>query len=475
MSIRYRLILRLLLASLILVSVVSWIGYLDVKHEARELFDAQLARSARLILSLVQSNPGELNVYDIQRYFDENELQKPDVDLNEQFEQVYEEFNLGHIYETKLGFQIWDNHGNLILKSSNVPFNPIAPLDNGFSYNRFDDYDWRVFSLISRDKRYRCLTAERVDVRNDLIGKIFSNLVLIFIVLIPALALTMWFAINRGLAPLHQLANQIDRRGAEKLDSLSEKNTPSEIKIITGALNQLLSRLKQALAREKRVTSDAAHELRTPLAGVRLHAELAQRANNSEDLESSIAQVILGIDRTTRLVDQLLALARLEPDKFSEQLENHNLHSIAIEEVGELANLALEKEIEMSVAECQHFTVPIDDTSMRLLIRNLLNNAINYTQPKGLIEVFLRKDQDTAYLTIQDNGPGIPREERERVLERFYRLKNHNNPGCGIGLSIVAQVVELHQAKLILSDSDHSSGLKVEVQIPLGRQAGKNN
>jgi two-component system sensor histidine kinase QseC len=469
MSIRYHLIIRLLIASTLIVGGAAWFGYNDVKHETRELFDAQLASSARLLLSLVQADSGDINLSSIQKHLDQNQLQTVDLEDEDGHYREHDEDNetlaAGHIYETKLGFQIWDNEGNLLLNSANLPITKISDQTSGFSDSRILDNDWRVFSIQSIDGGYRCVTAERIDVRNDLIGKIFSDLLMLFILLVPTLALTMWFTINRGLAPLHKLAAQINHRGAEKLDSVSEQNMPTEIQTISAALNQLLARLKSAFTREKRITSDAAHELRTPLAAVKLHAQLAQSATNKADRQGAIDQVLRGIDRTSHLVDQLLALARLEPDSFTTNLEPQVINRLIIEEAALLAPFANKKDIELSFLDSPALTANIDETSLRLLIRNLVNNAITYTHHNGKVDIRLYAEADRAYITIEDNGPGIPESEYERVFERFYRIENYDTPGCGIGLSIVQRVAELHKATLNISTPDSGNGLKVTIGL----------
>ncbi len=467
MSIRYHLMLRLLLVSVLLVGGGAIIGYQDLRHETRELFDAQLARSARLILSLAQADIEQSNFSSIQQFLNENRLKSPATVDNEQSDIYQEELETGHIYETKLGFQVWDDEGNLILKSQNVPLTPINQIDNGYSNSRFLDQQWRIFSLTSQDSNYRCITAERFDVRNDLIGKISSDLSLLFFILIPVLLVTIWFALSQGLWSLQNLASQIRRLDADKLDSIAVKNAPDEIQTITGAVNQLLLKLGKTLMTEKRITSDAAHELRTPLAAVKIHAELAKTAANKEDRMESINQVLLGIDRTTHLVDQILALARLEPDNFSENLRPVNLTQLVIDEVAMLAPLSLKKEIEISVLESENLSINAEDTSLRLLLRNLLNNAVSYTQQGGEVNVVLSKINERACLVIEDNGPGIVAEDRERVLQRFYRVENHQTPGCGIGLSIVMRVVELLNASFKMEGSATSTGLKVTIGFEL--------
>jgi two-component system sensor histidine kinase QseC len=354
---------------------------------------------------------------------------------------------------------------------------PVTPFNNlefgeqqlGFSNTKFESNNWRTFSLQSIGQGYLCITAERIDVRNDLIGKVFSDLLVLFIVLVPALSLTMWLTINRGLSPLHILAAQINQRGAEKLDSMPEYNLPTEIQTISAALNQLLARLKSALSREKRITSDAAHELRTPLAAVKLHAELARSAASKEDRKNAIDQVLRGIDRTTHLVDQLLTLARLELEAFSTTLKPQEISRLIIEESALLAPFAEQKPIDLSFLDSPKLVANVDETAFRLLIRNLVSNAISYTQPHGHVKISLYEQSAQAFITVEDNGPGIPKSEQDRVFERFYRIENHETPGCGIGLSIVRRVVELHKASIKLATPNSGEGLSVTVCFAMPR------
>jgi len=467
MSIRTILVLRLLLVTVLLVGGGAWYSYQDIQRETREIFDAQLARSARLILSLVQTDIDQANFTSIQNFLDTNKQKTPDKrEINNIFSTHKEELSNHHVYETKLGFQVWDSTGNLILKSANVPLIEISQNTEGFSNNEFLGYQWRVFSLSSEGGLYRAITTERLDVRNDLIGDVFFNLLVLFLLLVPVLSITIWFALSQGLSSLRNLTEQINSRSTEKLHSISINHAPSEIMTITGALNQLLSNLKDALSREKRITSDAAHELRTPLAAVKLHAELASRADNASDRKQAIEQVLKGIDRTTHLVNQLLALARLEPDSFIKKKSKLNINHILVEEAAMLAPLAQKKNIDLSVSDCEDFSAEVDDTAIRLLIRNLINNAIAYTPENGKIITSLVPVENSFNLIVEDNGPGIPEDERESVLQRFYRLQNHDATGCGIGLSIVMRVVEMHRAKLVLGNPEEGTGLRVTVTFP---------
>ena len=461
MSIRTQLILRLTIVSILLVGTTAWLGYRDVGEETRELFDAQLARSARLILSLVQAQNGVSGFSKIQEYLDENDFSA----TGRSMDATGPQWQDGHIYETRLAFQVWDNEGNLLVKSNNAPLQPLMTGNSGYSNIVVDDYDWRTFSLQSHDRQYRCITAERIDVRNDLIRKISNDLFYMFIILIPALFLVVLLSSYQVLRPLQQLATQISRRGGDNLDLITEQNDYAEIATIKNALNQLLQRLDDTLEREKRITSDAAHELRTPLAAIRLHTELAKNAKNRQQQNESLDQVLHGVDRTTHLVEQLLTLARLEPELIARDFSKVSLEKLIIEESSLLSPLALDRGIDISFDEAGPGFISGHEPSLRLMIRNLLTNAITYTPSGGKVTIKLLQKGRQISLIIEDNGPGIPKADRERVSERFYRGDNHQLPGCGIGLSIVDRVVQIHHGEFSLLDADSGQGLKVVVRF----------
>jgi len=458
MSIRFQLLSRLITASILLVGGIAWFAYQDVRHETRELFDAQLARSARLILSLAQSQNAGNGFSKIQEYLDQNGLSVMYIDFDEQLKENID--NPAHAYETKLSFQIWDNEGNLLFKSYNAPLKPIT-VQPGFNNTLIDGYGWRTFRLRSNNQQYICITAERIDVRADLTSKISNDLFYMFIILIPALFLIMFYSIYQGLKPLHQLASQINRRGGDNLELIENDSHYTEISTIKNALNQLLKRLNETLAREKRITSDAAHELRTPLAAIRLHTELAKNAKNHKQQNESLDQVIQGVDRTTHLVEQLLTLARLEPELLSKDFTEINLTALIIEETALLSPLAINKNIEVTFNETRITPITGNKSALQLLIRNLLTNAISYTPENGNINISLSQKAQRTRLIFEDNGPGISEQDRERVMERFYRAENHQIPGCGIGLSIVDRVVQMHRGSLQLCQADSGQGLKV--------------
>ena len=461
-SIRSHLLFRLIIVSVMLVGGTSWLGYQDVRNETWELFDAQLARSSRMILSLVQAQNVNYGFSQIQDYLDESGLAVMYLEFQDAINELETEH--AHAYESKLAFQIWDDVGNLLVKSYNAPLEPLSDKAEGFNDIDIDGYNWRTFSLVSTNGSYRCITAERLDVRNDLIVKVSNDLLYMFVFLVLALSVVLYLSIDKGLKPLQLLAAQINRRSGDNLDLIQSDYRYSEIVTIKNALNQLLARLEDTLAREKRVTSDAAHELRTPLAAIRLHAELAKGAENREQEIESLEQVINGVDRTTHLIEQLLTLARLEPELIASEFADVDLSAVIVEECALLSPLAINKQIELDYADVDIRPIQGHADSLRLLVRNLLTNAIAYTPEGGQVSIRLQQGDKTV-LTIEDNGPGISQEDRARVMERFYRAENHQVTGCGIGLSIVDRVVQIHHGELELLQADSGRGLKVVVKI----------
>ncbi len=465
-SIRQRLVSRVLLISLGLLIIFLLIAYKDVHHETEELFDAQLARSARLILSMAQAEIEEGDFHDIaqfQRFLEGNRLTAAEQTISQEDD---EGTSAGHYYESKLAFMVIHNNDAIVLSSYNAPAILTTARVPGYSTVADKDTRWRLFRLDSRQGNLHSITAERIDVRNDLVGKISSDLLILFVLLICVLGVVIWFAISSGLEPLRELASQIQSRNEDNLDAVNDSNVPKEVSAIVQALNRLFSRLGNALQRERHITSDAAHELRTPLAAVKLHAELARTSSSVEERDAALDNVIEGVNRSSHLVGQLLSLARLEPDASLHQQHETELAALVSDEIAEHAAMAAKKNIQLLDHSVDGSTIRGDVAALHLMLRNLLDNAIAYTQVGGTVQVSTLQQAKQVCLRVEDNGPGIEAADTQRVFERFYRLKNHDQPGCGIGLSIVARVVELHHASITLRPPESGKGLLVEVCFP---------
>ena len=474
MSIRKRLLIMVLGVIAGAGGMSVWTSYRDARYEVQELFDAQLARSARLMLSLVLTEQNDEGLQRLQKLMLENRLDIGVYGDNED-EELTEH---GHLYEIKLAFQVWDGEGNLVLRGGNTPLRPLADFRPGYSDSVMEGQQWRVFTLWNTGENYRVMAAESYDVRNELIDKIAREVLLPYLGLLPALAVLLWFVIGQGLRPLKQLALEVVNRDEYNFHPLELHPVPGEIQPIAEGLNKLLERLEQSFAKERRFTADASHELRTPLAALRTHLELARTTQSRKELDHEFTQLLTGVDRATRVVEQLLILARLEPDAVMAKNEDVDLRSVVVEVAADMAPFALRKSIDIEVQESLPRIIRADVAMLGILIRNLVDNAIRYTADGGQVKLSFSNTDTTVCLEVIDSGPGIPVDQRQRVFERFVRGDTGESNGCGIGLSIVKRIAELHHAQVELDDPVHQNGLKVTVcfpQVLVSRHRGRTH
>ena len=488
-SIRARtlvLVLGVLSLSMLLISYQS---YRDANHEIEELFDAQLAQTARLLQGVLgfEQTPAA--------------RQRLQASLDAAFAGQHTQLmagmaaaeGAGHPYESKLAFQVLDAQGGVLLQSASAPADllrrtivefhqssgaphahvaeeTVSALGMAFSgYHNvpLGDYHWRVFVLHDAGEQTSVMVAERSDVRGELVGLIARRLLLPDLLGLPILALLVWLAIGWGLAPLAAMVSYIKSRGPDNLAPLLLAPLPLELEPMVAALNRLLLQVGQLLAREQRFLADAAHELRTPLAVLRIHAQNAQQAPDPVDRANALLQLGDGVERATRVVTQLLTLARLEPAAVQLSMTRLDFAALVRQELAELTPLALDRQQELELqTHGDDFNLLADAPSLATLLQNLVGNALQYTPDGGRICVCIEALPATLVLRVQDSGPGVAVELRDKLFERFYR--QGMGQGAGLGLSIVQRVVELHGGSIELRDGP-LSGLEVQVTLP--RQA----
>lgn len=480
-SIRTRLLVLLLLMVAASFGLISRKIYHDSVHEVRELFDAQLSQTARLLMGLVRHDLDENGRREMQAVLDEalllHKSQNPD-NL------------LGHEYEGKLAFQMLDDDGKLLFQSASAPpgllndmieqLGLVLPNDGqpmrerlaqlsryliGYHTLSIGEHRWRVFVLHDSRDYHWVLAGEREDVRGELIGKITQRSLQPLLVGLPLVGLLLWLAVGWGLKPLQRMADAIRGRAPDSLAPLVFPPLPNELEPMAAALNRLLMQVNQLLDQEKRFIADAAHELRTPLAVLRIHAQNALEAPDAGDRDEALRQLAGGVDRATRVVAQLLTLARLDPNSVRLSMGNLDLLGFLRGELAELTPLALnrQQDLILEAREDADYQLIADAPSLGILLQNLVSNAVQYTPAGGCIQVHLLADAQALVLQVQDSGPGVPADMRERLFERFFRLGE--GQGAGLGLSIVRRVVELHQGSISLEDSP-LGGLQVSVRLP---------
>jgi signal transduction histidine kinase len=438
-----------LLFNLTLLFLVSWVAviiatYVEAHHEIEELFDAQLSQAAGVIEGLMREQIGDMEHADPRLGKD-----------------IY-----GHKYEHHVSFQLWRG-GRLLLRSQSAPTTRLSS-GLGFSDEMVGDTVWRVFAVESGEN-YTIYTAEDYKARTELISHITRDSIFPLIWALPLAAVLIWVGIGQGLTPLKRVADEVAQRSPRQLDPLSSRRIPEEILPLTTSLNDLLQRLRAAFEKERSFTSDAAHELRTPLASIKTQAQVALRAKNAGERNQALENIIRGVDRNSHLVEQMLTLARLEPDLYDRRFEDVDLVREAAEVVADLAPVAIENGIDLEfhdeTPDKNKCVVQGSASGLMILIRNLVDNAIRYTPRGGTIAVLVSKHDDQCMLSVTDTGPGIAAQDRQRVFDRFYRRAGNDSYGCGLGLSIVQRIAQLHQAEVSLTDNPDGRGLRVEVRF----------
>jgi len=387
------------------------------------------------------------------------ELQDAEVGSDEE-----ERTPLGHAYERKIMFRIL--HGNtLVMASDNAP--PINEFlrEPGYQRIHFDNHDWFIFVMLDDDLLY--LVGERSDVRKEIISKIALSYLYPTLLTLPLLLLLLGWILQRGLSPLAALEQSIAERDKDNLDPIPTEKTPKEITPIVAALNGLLTRLRRSLESERRFTSTASHEMRTPIAVLKLNVQNALNAKDESERLALLRELDVNVDRAGRLINQLLALSRLDQDGPAFAIQTIDILPVLREEIAGLYTLAMEQEKNVELlTSAEHLMLPCMPQLLSLLVRNLIDNAIKYSPPGGRVLISAEQRDGNILLQVEDNGPGVPAEEREKIFERFYRITNAEVQGSGLGLAIVKRTLEVMGGSLELGSSDSLGGLSVRVTLP---------
>jgi len=440
-SLRLRLVVLLSFGLGIAWIVSAWFTYSEARHEIDKLFDAQLAESAQVLLGTASH------------------------ELHEHLERGDDQVAVSHEYEQKLAFQVWnDNH--LLLRSTTAPVAALASAKSGYSEIKVNNEAWRALARWDAQHEFMIQVAEPMAGRERLARHITLKMLLPTFIALPVLALLIWLGVGAGLQPLQKLKQEVKQRAANRLEPVAMAGVPEEVAPLTQALNDLFARLQQAFESERRFTADAAHELRTPLAALKIQAQVALRSTDEAERHRALENLLRGTDRATRLVEQLLTLARVDPETAVAGYHQVDLRTLVTNVMVDIEPLAHAKQIEMVLEEKPDSDVACsvlgDEVQLGLLLRNLIDNAIRYTPIGGRVSVGIDTIDGIA-LEVRDSGPGIPEAERNQVQQRFYRIAGTGEEGSGLGLSIVRRIAELHGARLVLSDNNSSGGLLAKV------------
>lgn len=364
------------------------------------------------------------------------------------------------------------NTGAKALSRSMDPL-PIAD-QIGFSNVKIGGEIWRLYTT---QNSYGQIieVAQPTFVRSEIALQSAKSVLLPLFFMLVLIALVCQIIIGQGFRALSRTASAIGRRSPSSLTPLSLKGLPSEIEPLVSSLNNLLEQLSDSLKAQKRFASDAAHELRTPLTALTLQIQLAERAKTEEARQKAFGRLKDGIKRATRLVTQLLTMARLDPDNRSQPLLPLDLTALAHSVCDELAPLAAQKNIKLKAASDKPAVAIANEDALRLLMNNLCDNAMRYTPADGHIEIRTYIRDSKAFIEVCDDGPGVPETERERIFERFYRAEGTKTiPGTGLGLAIVRRVAELHGGTPSLDAGLNGKGVCFRISFPVAGAQEEN-
>jgi len=431
-SLRWRLLLATGMATLLVWCLAGILSYGQARKEAEELMDGHLAQSARVLLALVRDN--ESHLADISARLERGRTEKHGV------------------YEPPLEFQIGTGDGIVLLRSPDAPRIPLLGLAGYIDIER-DNQSWRLLNVVAPGGDYRVQVAQPMQLRERAALEVASQTVLPVGIILPALLLLLYLSIRRGLRPLDELAADVAARSPENLAPLPARPVPLETRPLVRALNRLLSRLGETLENERRFTADAAHELSTPLAAIKVQAQVALMSSDPQVLNHALRQVQAGVDRSSRLVAQLLRLARLDPLASPTNLEPVNLAELAQETARSFpsANTAGHPTITVASPD-PGIAVEGDRDLLAAALRNLVENAVRYAPACEEITIAICLQKGVPRLAVLDDGPGVPPDELVQLAERFYRGRSALVEGSGLGLAIVRRIAELHGARLELAN-----------------------
>ena len=364
--------------------------------------------------------------------------------------------------ELDVVIQIWTADGSMLYLSR--PGDPLlAQATLGYTEIDANRQRWRVFSLAAPDRVIQ--VAQPLALRRDLAASAALRSLLPLLAFAPLMAFLIWWTVGSSLAPVQRLTTEVARRDAHSLDDVSARNLPSEITPLVAALNALLARLKRVFSNQRAFVANAAHELRSPLTALKLQLQLLARAPDQAAQQQALEQLNAGVDRASHLIEQLLATAQTDPNDTSAALQTIDVAAATRQTIADLFAQAQARQLQLELDAPEQVLLAADPARWRMLVRNLLDNAIRYTPPGGFLLVSIQSTGSATRFSIEDSGPGIPPGERAQVFERFYRGADNQQPGSGLGLAIVKNIAEQHGAHIEL-DTSRYGGLKASVIFP---------
>lgn len=429
------LVLGLLAAVWVITAAIVWF---DARHEVEEILDSHLAQAAALVMAQQDQSGSYL------------QIDAPAL----------------HRYAYKTAIQVFRGD-RLVLRSASAPIEPLVDGGRsdaaGFKTIRIDGSQWRVFAVHDPQASLHVYVGEEGRSRDAILWAVLRSTLWPLAAALPLLVLAVWWATRRGLSPMRRLGRSLVERRPDALDRVRVDDAPSEMVPMIDALNALFQRIEVLLESERRFTADAAHELRTPIAAIRAHAQVAINEADDDKRGHALQSTLDGCDRATRLVEQLLTLSRLEADAMPEE-KAVDLHALARSVLADIAPRAIAKHQCLELDDGPACLVRGDETLLAVLVRNLVDNAVRYSPPSARVQVRVACSSSGVRLSVEDGGPGLAAADMKRLGERFFRTLGSAESGSGLGLSIARRIAAAHRMTIEMGRSQLLGGLAVHVQ-----------
>ena len=450
MSLTLRLFLCVAALNILTMVVIGLLALRSMKINIGEVADAQLITEASTLWEILEedSKDGKIDAF------------RPDgFDMEKSGEFMEREDQDSMLdYAQYRAFLVWKD-AHIVMHSDNTKAFPLKPLPAGFSNIMVDGSEWRAFSLIDPANNLVVATFENLNDRDILKLDIFLDILTPLVITLPILALIFSFGVGIGLRDLHALTKRIASRSFSDLSSLDAGDLPKELKPLTKALNHLLSTLKASLTHEREFIDHAAHELRTPLSALKLQTQLLTKSIKDPQTMQQLDELHASVNRTARLVDQLLLLSRVSQQEIL--FEKVSLGDVIKEIISHYAVRIADKNIALTLNAQGPLPLHSQSDLLHTLIGTILDNAIKYTPKDGDIIIDASQSNGITKVTITDSGEGIPEYEREKVFDRFYRLPATKQSGSGLGLAIAKQIATMLGADISLETPKNTKGLSV--------------
>jgi len=436
-SLRIRLLLLLGVAIVVATAVQFAASFRAAMHEANDLFDYHMEQIALALQDSAYQQPS-----------------------------WYKSSSGGEMSGFDFVIQIWTDDGVRVYKSRTYRNLPERG-ELGYSNVMLDNGEWRIYGVQNGTRVIQ--VAQKTEVRRDRAISLAMHALWPAIPIGLLLFAAAWWVVTAALSPLERIGRDLATRNENSLDPIDARRVPQEVALLVEELNSLLARMAQALQSQQRFVADAAHELRSPLTALKLQVQTLARAKDDTARHQGVARLQGGVDRASRLVEQLLALARQDPLSEPSERNPISLPACIEQAAGDVAPIAAVRQIQLEYGPYAHAEIDGDAEGVRILVRNLLDNAVRYAPEGGRVRINLATDKDHARVTIEDSGSGIPEENRDRIFDRFYRVPGTSPSGSGLGLAIVKAIAERHGATVELGQAA-LGGLAVTVAFPLPQE-----